>query len=233
MIVIVEPCAADKWVYLLILPAIYIFLAIPTPPETINEPSVLVVDCVVSVIFVIESTISTVPEPCDSILIFELLPDVVISITPAEVISIPPALEVTCNAFASVPVELNIKLDFVCPVIPIVKCSASPSVANVIFDASPTASILNDLESSVIAVLVILPIPTVPEPCDLILIFELLSDVVISMTPSEVISIPPALAVTCKASVPVPEELNTKLESVDCVNSILKSWPSVLGANFI
>ena len=60
--------------------------------------------------------------------------DVVISITPADVISILPALVVTCNASAPVPVELKIRLELVSPVTPIVKSSASPSVVKVILN---------------------------------------------------------------------------------------------------
>ena len=187
---------------------------------------------------------ASVPEPCGSILIFELLPEVVIFITPPaiisiteeEVISIPPALAVICKASAPVPVELNTKLESLVPVIPIVKSSSSPSVANVIFEASPAASILNDLESRVIAVLVLLPIPTVPEPCGSILIFELLPEViifiappdVISITEEEVISIPPALAVTCKASAAVPVELNIKLALTPAASIAIVKSPSVV-----
>ena len=62
VIVVVEPCAEDKWVYLLILPVIYIFLAIPTPPETMSEPSVWVVDWVVFWTLVMASNFILFPE---------------------------------------------------------------------------------------------------------------------------------------------------------------------------
>ena len=184
------------------------------------------------------------PVPWGSIEILELLPEVIIFITPedvisiilAEVISIPPAVLLTCKASAPVPVELNIKLEFVAPVIPIVKSSASPSVANVILDALPKASILNDCASKVIAVLLKLPNANVPVPWGLIVILELLPEVVIfivppdviSITEEDVISIPPVLAVICKASDAVPVELNIKLALTPAASIAIVKSPSVV-----
>ena len=168
-------------------------------------------------------------------MIFIAPPDV-ISIILDEVISIPPALAVICKASVPVPVELNTKLESLVPVIPIVKSSASPSVANVIFEESPAASILNDFASKLIAVLLELPNANVPELWGLIVILELLAEVVIfiappdviSITEEEVISIPPALAVTCKASAAVPVELKIKLALTPAASIAIVKSPSVV-----
>ena len=57
-------------------------------------------------------------------------------------------------------------------------------------------------------------------------ISALLAEVVISISLAEVISIPPALAVTCNASLPVPADFITRLASFAPANSIVRSSPA-------
>ena len=83
-----------------------------------------------------------VPVPFGVTLIFELLAEVVISITPAESISMPPALAVICNASAPVPVELNTSEESNAPATAIVKSCPAPVLVTVRFEAAPIASIL-------------------------------------------------------------------------------------------
>ena len=93
----------------------------------------------------------TTPVPLGEILIFALFAVVEISKVLAAFISIPPALAVTCNASASVPVEDNIRLELVSPVTAIVKSSPLSAEANVISEAR-TASIENPPAVAVMAI---------------------------------------------------------------------------------
>ena len=106
------------------------------------EPVLSTNVCEVAELFVIELGNTSEPLPLGVIFILESPALVVISNVDADVISIPPAVVVSCIASLPVPDEDNIKLEFVDPVIAMVKSSASPSVATEILLAV-APSILN------------------------------------------------------------------------------------------